>query len=248
MQVQSDLRYAGPDGPALDVYRRARLPSPRPAVLVVHGGSWRYGNKLDVATLAHDLARAGFVAFGVGYTLVGEGRAGYPRQPRELRAAVRFVRRNARRFRVDPRQVGALGISAGAHLAALVGTTGRGPLTRGSRLGAVASWSGPLDLRTGDLHRVLPFEVAGFLGCARCPRRAAAASPIVHASPDDPPTMIVNSRRELIPAGQARRMARRLRAEGVRAPLWMLPGTLHAPLFAPTVLKPTIRFLRRSLR
>lgn len=246
--VRTDLPYRGAERPALDVYRRARLPTPRPAVLVVHGGSWRAGDKVAVAPIARELARAGFVAFGVGYTLVAPGRAGYPRQPRELRAAIRFVRRNARRFRVDPRRVGALGFSAGAHLVALVGVTGRGPLTRGGRLGAVASWSGPLDLRTADLRRVLGFEVDEFLGCRSCPGRAAAASPIANISPDDPPTMVVNSSDELIPVSQARRMARRLRGAGLRAPLWVLPGNLHAPLFASTVMQPTIEFLRRNLR
>lgn len=247
IRVERDLRYAGPDGPALDVYRQDAS-GRRPAVLAIHGGSWRAGDKADVAPTAEALARAGFVAFATGYTLAGERRAGFPRQRRELRAAVRFVRREAARFGVDRRRVGALGISAGAHLAALVGTAARGPLTKGARLGAVVSWSGPFDLRGAALRQVLDREVVDFLGCRDCPRRAAAASPLTHVSADDPPTMIVNSSDELVPAGQARRMARRLRAAGVPVELKILPGSLHAPLFEPTVLGPSIAFLRRELR
>lgn len=248
VRVRRDIPYAG-DGPTLDVYRPARAGRGRqPAVLVLHGGSWRFGDKRDTEPTAIALAEAGFVAFAVGYTLVAEDRAGFPRQARELRTAIRFVRRNAGRFGVDPSRIGALGISAGAHLAALVGANGRGRRDRGGRLGAVVAWSGPFDLRAQRLRRVLGFEIADFLGCGDCPRRAALASPISHVSRDDPPILIVNSTRELIPASQARRMARHVRRAGGRARLLMVPGALHAPLFEPMVIDPTIAFLRRQLR
>jgi len=243
--VERDVPYLGPGGPALDVYRSAEG-SGRPAVLAIHGGAWVAGDKGDVAPTAPALARAGFVVFAVGYDLAGPGRAGFPRQLHQVRAATRFVRRNAGRYGVDRRRVGALGISAGAHLAALAGTTGRGPLTRGARLGAVVSWSGPFDLRPPRL-RALEREISWFLGCRGCPRRAARASPVVHVSADDPPALIVNSAEELIPARQARRMTRRLRAAGVLGRLLLLPGTLHAPLFEPLAIGPTVRFLRRQL-
>lgn len=249
LRVRRDIPYAGADGPALDVYRPAGAGRGRqPAVLVLHGGSWRFGDKRDVEPTAVALAEAGFLAFAVGYTLVSGERAGFPRQARELRAAIRFVRRNAGRFGVDPSRIGALGISAGAHLAALVGANGRGRRDRGGRLGAVVAWSGPFDLRAQRLRRVLGFEIADFLGCGDCPRRAALASPISHVSRDDPPILIVNSTRELIPASQARWMARRVRRAGGRARLLMVPGALHAPLFEPMVIEPTIAFLRRQLR
>lgn len=246
VMVERDVRYAGQGGPALDVYRTDGDGPARPAVLAIHGGAWAAGDKDDVAPTALALANAGFVAFAVGYDLAGPARAGFPRQLRQVRAATRFVRRNARRYGVDRRRVGAVGISAGAHLAALAGTTGSGPLGRGARFGALVSWSGPFDLRPPRLP-VLEREISWFLGCSPCPRRAARASPIVHVSADDPPILIVNSTEELIPAAQARRMARRLRAAGVPARLLLLPGAVHAPLFEPLAIGPTIRFLRRRL-
>lgn len=248
VRVERDVRYAGPAGPALDVYRPAGGGGRRPAVLVLHGGSWWAGDRADVEPTARALARAGFAAFAVGYTLATEGRAGLPRQLRQVRAAVRFARRNARRFGVDPRRIGAVGISAGAHLAALAATAASGPLEAGSRLGTVVAWSGPFALRSPALRRVLAPEIANFLGCRGCPRRAKAASPLAHVSADDPPMLIVNSRRELVPAGQARRMARRLRRAGVPARLLLLPGSLHAPLFEPAVIGPTVEFLRVQLQ
>lgn len=246
-RLDSDVRYLGPGGPTLDVHRPIVSAGRAPAVLVVHGGAWNGGDKLALTNASRSLAAAGFVAVNVNYTLATPGRPGYPRQVDELRAAVRWVRRRARSLGVDPRRIGALGSSAGAHLISLLATTGRGPLTRGSRLGAVVAWSPPTDLARLR-QRYLRVRIAGFLGCRLCARRSAAASPLTHVTPDDPPMMIVNSRRELIPTSQARRMAGRLRAAGVPSRLWVLPGTLHAPRYSPTTLGPAVRFLSRRLR
>lgn len=246
-RVSRDVRYLGWRWPTLDIHRPEPGRGRAPAVLLVHGGAWSGGDKLALQRTARTLAAAGFVAVNVNYTLAGPGRPGFPTQVNELRGAVRWVRRRARSLGVDPQRIGALGSSAGAHLVSLLATTGRGPITRGSRVGAVVAWSPPTDLvRLGRYN--LRGKIAGFLGCRPCPRRGAAASPVSHVSPDDPPMMIVNSRREMIPTSQARRMAARLRWAGVPRQLWVLPGTLHSPRYSPTVLGPTIRFLSRRLR
>jgi len=247
-QVRRDIAYHRAGGPTLDVHAAAGVADPAPAVLVLHGGGWSSGDKTVIAHVARAIADAGMVAVNVNYTLAAPGRRGFPTQLNELRAALRWVRRNAARIGVDPTRVGALGSSAGAHLAALLATTGRGRLTNGGRLGAVVSWSGPFDLRAAGLRQRVGGKIAGFLGCLACPRRAGAASPITHAGPGDPPMLLIGSRRELIPTSQAVRMSNRLRIGGVPSRAWILPGTLHAPRYAPTVLGPSIAYLRRRLR
>lgn len=117
--------------------------------------------------------RAGFVAFGVGCMLAAPERPGYPRQLREMRAAVRFIRRNAWRFRADPARVGALGISAGAHLVALAGTTGR-------RCGSCPATS----TRRSSRRRCLSRQSASCVECARRDRRpspSGLAGPLAQA-------------------------------------------------------------------
>ncbi|MEX1141853.1 MAG: alpha/beta hydrolase [Thermoleophilaceae bacterium] len=245
-RVIRDIPYLRSGGPTLDVHRPPAAGRRAPAVLLVHGGAWSGGDKAALQNAARTIAAAGFVAVNVNYTLATPGRPGFPVQVDQLRAAVHWVRRRARPLGVDPTRVGALGSSAGAHLVSLLATIGRGPLTRGARLRAVAAWSPPVDLATLRRHH-LQGKIAGFLGCRVCLRRTAAASPIAHVTADDPPMMIVNSRWEMIPASQARRMSARLRAAGVRRQLWMLPGIVHAPRYSPMVLGPTIRFLRRHL-
>jgi acetyl esterase/lipase len=138
----------------LDAYLPHRSATPRPAVIVVHGGGWRDGNRRQMAREARALAERGFAAFAIEYRLDGE--VPFPDEIEDVRAAVRWVRANAGRFGVDPKRIGALGGSAGGNLSALVGVLGEGPLDRGDRLAAVASWSGPMylpDIATNDRPR-----------------------------------------------------------------------------------------------
>lgn len=244
--VERDVAFAGEEGPRLDVHRRAGLED-RPAVLVIHGGGWVAGNRERTEDIADALARAGFVAFNADYTLARKGRPGFRRQPAEMRAAVRFIRAEAGRFGVDPDRVGAFGSSAGGHLAGLIATAGRGPLNEGARVAAAVTWSAPLDLRRVRRPAQLRGLIARFLGCRPCPRRGAALSPARRITRDDPPMMIVNSRREFIPARQAHMAARRLRAAGVPRRLLILPGRTHSPLYAERALGRSIEFLRNRL-
>ena len=247
--VQTNVHYNGADGPSLDVYRTTGG-SHRPAVLVVHGGGWIGLSRESTASIARALAGAGFVAFNVDYTLAGPGKPGFRRQPQELRAAIRFIRANASEYGVDPTRIGAYGSSAGGHLAAFVGATGRGRLTRGARLRAVVTWSAPLVLTRRALRTSshLLYLAAQYLGCAPCPRRARAASPPRRVNRGDPAMMIVNSSREFVPASQARLMARRLGAAGIAHRLLIVPGRLHSPSYSGRTLRPSIAFLRRRLR
>ena len=250
LTVERGLRYARSPAAVLDVYRRRAPRAARaPAVIVVHGGGWRFGDKRRMSSISRALALRGFVAFNVNYTLAWWGVPGFPRQPRELGAAVGWVRRNAAHFGLDPARIGALGSSAGAHLAALHALTGRGPLGAGARVRAVAAWSGPFDLARLGRPALVP-AVETFLGCglAVCGQRPGAASPVEHVSPGDPPMLIVSSEDELVPVGQARAIAARLASAGVPHALWVLPGSRHAIEYADTALRPSIAFLRRHLR
>jgi acetyl esterase len=246
--VQRDLPYLGPGGPALDVFAPDDGGGSRPAVIVVHGGGWVGGDRTRTEPIAVALARAGFVAVNVGYTLVTPERPGYRRQPREIRAAVRYVRANAAELGVDPTRIASFGSSAGGHLAALVATAARGPLADGSRVRAVVTWSAPLTIRPPALRSAprLRSHAAEYVGCYPCARRAGAASPLFRVSADDPPMLIVNSRRERVPAVQAVRIARRLRRARVPRRLLLLPGRVHSQ-YADRALGPTIAFLRRRL-
>jgi acetyl esterase len=244
------MRVPGPLGPRVDVYRRAGDRPPRAAVLVVHGGGWSGGGRGRMAPVARAVARAGMVAVNVGYTRSSPLAAGHPRQLDELRATVRWLRRDARRLGIDRRAIGAIGSSAGGHLASLLATRGEGRLDRGARIAAAVAWSPPVDLPALADHRVLGPAATLLLGCpaAACADRWADASPLTHVTPDDPPLLLVNSRDELVPATQAEAMAARLAAAAVPHELWLLDGGAHGREYAGTALARSVAFLWRWLR
>ncbi|MEZ0484349.1 alpha/beta hydrolase fold domain-containing protein [Fibrella aquatica] len=100
----------------------------RPAVLVIHGGGWRSGDRSQHIPLAQRLAAAGYVAVTVEYRLSTE--ALYPAAVHDLKSAVRWLRANAKTYAIDTARIAAVGFSAGGQLAALMGATGN-PAARG---------------------------------------------------------------------------------------------------------------------
>lgn len=235
-----DVRYGPRPAERLDVHLPPAGRHPRAAVLLVHGGGWWAGGKSRLTPIARALAARGFVVFNADYTLATRERPGFPRQLGELRAALAWIEANAARYGADPRRLGVLGTSAGGNLAALLATT-----ARPGRLRALVTWSAPFDLTA------LPGQLRGlaavFTGCwLRC-RPRTLASPLFHVTPSAPPALIVNSRRELVPARQALRMARALSAAHVLHELLLVPGTLHGRELEPYAFAPTIAFLRARL-
>jgi acetyl esterase/lipase len=231
IEVRSDITYATHAGDALllDAY----LPdagAPVPGVIVVPGGKWVNIDKTKHSDVPTYFADHGIAAFAIEYRSATEFP--YPAAVEDVVAAIRWVRGHAAEFDVDPTQLGAVGVSAGGHLAALAATMGSGPLDRGARVRVVASWSGPMDLEplvdTPDADLREP--VRTFLGCSAtedCTAVARDASPITYADPSDPPMFLVNGETEIIPVGQAESMARALAAAGVESEVDVVAGGGH---------------------
>lgn len=92
-----------------------------PAILIIHGGGWRSGNRTQHIPLAQHLAAAGYASFTVEYRLSTE--ALYPAAVYDLKAALRWMRAHAKKFNLDTSKIAVLGFSAGGELAAFVGST-----------------------------------------------------------------------------------------------------------------------------
>ncbi|MDX6645185.1 MAG: hypothetical protein QOK40_912 [Miltoncostaeaceae bacterium] len=253
--VMSHQMYTGHGGAslALDVFVPSGEETGRPAVLVLHGGSWRGGSRRDVEKLAIAAAGQGFVVVNAEYGL--DARPAFPAELLDVRAAIRWIRQHAGDLDVDPERVGALGVSAGGHLAALAGVIGSGPLTGGSRLGAVVTWSAPMNLLSLTGYAPSPEVVlwdlvlTDVLGCRRtvCPDRYIAFSPVTHVTADDPPILIANELADpSVPYLQAQAMADRLRVAGVPVVLLPIPGSSHAG-YGDRALVPSMAFLRTQL-
>lgn len=134
--VTSDVSYDASIGyPGLmDVYEPLAdsTRTGRPAILAIHGGGWRSGEKEWAEQFAKELCPRGYVLFSVNYRRSTDPNGRWPAQIEDVQKALRYVRANAARFRVDPTRIASLGLSAGGHLATMValrddpmGPTGR---------------------------------------------------------------------------------------------------------------------------
>jgi acetyl esterase len=239
VDVIPDLTYTVADGAPLRLDVCMPKPNPdvavsfRPAIVVIHGGSWMVGDKAEPQwrSICEWLASAGYVAADVDYRLAP--KYVYPSQISDVESAVEWLRApsQVRRFGIDSNLIGAFGGSAGGNLAALLGTIGSGARSSGHRVAAVAELSGPADLTAGaEEADILKPRVLSYLGCvsgASCPQ-AVAASPIDNVDSSDAPFFIGHSQNELIPLSQSERFAARLRAAGVPVTLVVMPGTRHS--------------------
>ena len=252
VRVTNDVTYRTVDGEklGLDVYQPAKKGKDRPAVVIVHGGGWSGGDKQLFATQGNQLAERGFVAFSVNYRLAPAHP--YPAAVDDVEGAVEWVRKHAEKYGVDPKRIGALGGSAGAHLTGLLATVGEGSHAKGHRIAAAVSWSGPMDFVS-----LAPAVTAGagrsigtFLGCApdACPDKYAQASPITHVDKTDTPMLIVNSTKELVPQSQADAMKAALDKAGVANQEIVLPGAAHSRAYANRVWDQTVAFLENYLK
>ena len=210
---------------------------PRAAIVVVHGGSWRRGDKanLNWRAVCQWLAGAGYVAVSINYRLAPEWS--FPSQVDDVQDAVRWLRDPAivDRYNIDPERIGAFGGSAGGHLVSLLGTIASGPRTDGARVAAVVDLSGPADL-TGPITTTGGNDVdfaavqLEFLGCTTwddCPA-AEKASPALYIDDSDPPFFIGHSIDEFIPLAQSEDFVEALRDGGVDVTFITVEGTAHS--------------------
>ena len=91
----------------------------RPAIVAIHGGAWRAGDKASGEQFAEEFCPFGYVVFSVNYRLARRPNGTWPAQIEDIQKALRFIRGNARHFRIDPARVATLGMSAGGHLATM---------------------------------------------------------------------------------------------------------------------------------
>jgi acetyl esterase/lipase len=92
----------------------------RPAILAIHGGAWKEGTKDWGNQVAAELCPYGYVVVSIDYRLSSEPNGTWPAQIEDVQKALRYLRANSARFRIDPDRIASLGMSAGGHLATMV--------------------------------------------------------------------------------------------------------------------------------
>ncbi|MNK50223.1 Carboxylesterase NlhH [compost metagenome] len=97
-----------------------------PAVIMIHGGGWRSGNKNQMQFIGKEIAAKGYSCFAIEYRLSLEAK--YPEGVIDVKNAIKFIKDNVAKFNVDPDKIAVLGCSSGGQMAALIGTTNNYPL------------------------------------------------------------------------------------------------------------------------
>ena len=236
--VKNDVTYATVDGQELkfDVAMPAEGNGPFPAVLVIHGGAWRGGNKKDTGSLLPQFAKRGYVAVSPQYRLIP--KAIFPGQVHDVKAAVRALRARASEFKVDPEHIGATGFSAGGHLALMLAVTDGDDGLEGdapkdapsSRVQAAVNYFGPTDLGADDIPPVSQPLVKDFIGGtpAEKPEECKKASPLTFVTKDDPPILTFQGTKDpLVPYTQAYRLTDAQTKVGAPGRVELLVGVGH---------------------
>jgi acetyl esterase/lipase len=197
-------QYIGKRELMLDVFQPAQKNN-RIAVILIHGGGWRSGNRTQHYPLAQHLANLGYTCFTPEYRLSTE--ALFPAAVYDIKAAIRWVRSNAAKYNVDTAKIAILGFSAGGELAAFIGTTGNMPLFEGlpdrqgvgSHVNAVVDIDGILafihpESGEGDDSRKTSAATYWFgYKKEENPVLWNAASPLSYVGASTPPTLFLNS-------------------------------------------------------
>jgi len=212
-----------------DLYRPRRSTVPAPAIVVVHGGAWRHGDKGENIGWNHWLADHGALVLDIQYRLAPD--ANWHQQLADIRAAIDWIRTNADTLNADPERIALLGRSAGGHLALLFAYTADVSDTPISKVVALYA---PTDLarlyaeaQATDVRDGVEALIGGPPDVLEAEYRLA--SPLYQAHTNVPPTLVIHGTwDDLVPADHSQQLAMKLASRGVPAKTLTIPYARHA--------------------
>lgn len=253
-----DLNYADDtlDSHRMDIYVPESGLASYPAVVIIYGSAF-FGDDLKQTafnTLGEPLLESGFAVVAVNHRSSRD--VIFPAQIQDIKAAVRFIRANGHKFRIDTSFVGITGYSSGGHLSAFTGTSGsvqqmtigsesayiEGDVGRykgySSSVDAVVDWFGPIEFQSMDscgstmVHDAPDSPESIFIGGdiqdndALC----SLANPMTYIDAQDPPFLILHGDQDpLVPHCQSSMLHEALQSAGVPSQYILVPKAGHGP-------------------
>jgi acetyl esterase/lipase len=229
----------------LDLYRpHGDTSGARPVLVWFHGGAWKMGNRKAIERIAAEQLARGFVLVSVSYSL--SDVAQWPVQCHEAKAAIRYLRANADTLGLDPQRIIAAGMSAGAHMACVLGVSADHAVLNG-KLGDHLDQSnevqGVLALYPPTDFLAVPKDFDGLLdyyaedspvtellgeSIARAPEKSDLASPRKLLDGNCPPVFLLHGDADpLVPIEQSEIMQEALKEAGVDTQLMQMAGYTH---------------------
>ena len=248
----------------LDVFSPKKIAKKTlPAIMIIHGGGWRTGNRTQHYQLARRLAELGYVCFTPEYRLSTE--ALYPAAVHDLKTALRWMKANAQTYNIDTNRIATLGFSAGGELSAFMGVTAENPIFEGnngnlnhsSKVQAVVDIDGTLSFvhpesGEGD-DRKNTSAATYWFGYPKVDNLKLweEASPLAHVGKNTPPTLFLNSSVDRMHAGRDD-FRKVLNQHHIYSEVHSFPDAPHSfclfnPWFEPTI-KYVDEFLKKVLK
>src|SRR3954453_4026315 len=228
---------------------------PFPGMLIVHGGAWRVGSRVQLASIANEFAMHGYTAVAISYRLAPQDK--FPAQIHDCQAAVRWMRSHAKEFKIDGDRIGGFGYSAGGHLVALLGTINDDELRENdlpknapsAKLEVVLAGGAPCDFRVMPANSE---QIAYWLGGSRSakPDVYREASPAAYIKANDPPMFFFHGEIDvLVPIASPMRMVSLLKEAGDTAELYTCKGEGHVQaVFDRGALERALAFADKHLK
>ena len=230
----------------------------RPAILIIHGGGWRTGNRSQHIPLAQRLAALGYATFTAEYRLSTE--ALYPAAVHDLKAAVRWIRANAKKYEIDTNKIASMGFSAGGQLSALLGNTNNlpkfegsiGNLKKSSKINAIIDIDGilayiHLESGEGDDRKSISAATYWFgFSKNENPELWHEASALTHAGKNTPPTLFLNSSVDRMHAGRDD-YRKKLDTFGIYSEVHTFENSPHSFCLLSPWFEPTVEFIDKFL-
>ncbi len=252
------------DRQKLDIYIPDNGDDLMPCLVWIHGGAWKYGSKDGLAPEIDTLLYHGYVVASIGYRLSGESI--FPAQIYDCKAAIRFLKSNGKKYKLDSSRIAVAGASAGGHLASLIATSPgiadledriQGYESASSRVNAVIDFYGPTDFLIMDMLPDVPPDSCGesdihlspdspeslLLGCniQDCPEKVKLANPATYISDDDPPFLIFHGTFDCVVTPLSSiELEKQLKETGIPVNLHLLT---HAGHGGPEFITPEVKSL-----
>lgn len=218
---------------------------PFPLVVTVHGGGWKSRNRDDMDSIAESLAAHGFAVFNMNYRFAPDHR--HPAPIDDLARALKFLRSESSRYKLDMNKVGLWGYSSGGH------TVSYHALTKATdpelKVSAVVAGGAPYDFTWYPLS---PY-IRGYTGVYRDENLPLyiEASAVTHVTEKAPAFFLYHAEKdELVEYAQQTAFEAKLKAKGVEVETYTVSFWGHAMAFAlpDGPVESGIEFLKKKLQ
>jgi len=244
----------------LDIARPKVGDGPFPVVVILHGGGFVGGSKDQLSKTLEVLAGRGYVAVAPTYRVAPKDP--FPAAVEDCKATVRFLRANARTYKINEDRIGVVGFSAGGYMACMLGFTEKGDDLEGkgghaeqsSKVHAVVAFFPPSDLMADNwTDVVLERNLKPFLGGTRSekPELYKKASPVTYLRKSAPPLLLFHGTDDkIVPYEQSKQMAQKLQDLKVPVTLVTVEGGEHgfSDIRMQKCLEQMMKFLDESLK